>query len=725
MKYEIFLDSILRIPALSYDNLESFLYNKNLLSERLNDPTIQEAIFLASPILYKELRKLSNNEKINHKKQDQLVFSLVRYISRMSTRATPFGLFAGCIMGQIGEKTDIKHVRSINRHTRLDMHFLCTLYDILVDIREVKEKIKFYPNTSLYSIGKTLRYIEYDIFNQTRQYKVSQVKNTHYLRKIIKKSKKGVKIRTLAECLVSDSVSIEDAIDFVSELINSKILIGELFQAVTGEDYLTRMIRLLDTLECKIAILDKLKDINNLLKELDVSSHRFDLYYKLFDVVDEMQIPYSPNSLIQVDLFNSASKVVLGKEIVNEIKSSIVFLNKITRPESNNILSQFKKEFYNRYEEKEVLLLEALDPDVGIGYPSINNFMDISPLVDDLSLPSFADQPFLSSDPFQSILNKKILESIIKNDKEVYLFDTDLESYSINWNDLPATIFALFEIIRSNGDDVLINIKSCGGSSGANLITRFAHAEDRVSQFVKNITSKEQEIISNSILAEIVYLPEARVGNTISRPHLRDYELLFLANSDLPNEKLINLSELKLSLRQNKLIIRSDRLNKEIIPMLTTAHNYYSSSIPVYRFLCDMQLQEGRKGFNYNWNRNEYPYIPRIRYKNTILYPASWILPQHEIKHLLRENKDEIILFEIGKWREKYRMPAKVMLSDGDNDLYVDWCNLLSIRSFFSIIKDRKILSFTEFLFEPENAILKDENGAYINECIVAFHKIK
>ena len=52
--------------------------------------------------------------------------SLVSYVLRAAARPTPFGLFAGCTTGVIGERTCLRlggrgHYR---RHTRLDMDYL-------------------------------------------------------------------------------------------------------------------------------------------------------------------------------------------------------------------------------------------------------------------------------------------------------------------------------------------------------------------------------------------------------------------------------------------------------------------------------------------------------------------------------------------------------------------------------------------------------------------------
>ena len=66
-------------------------------------PAVREALFVASPSL---------EEGIDHWLQDpqgqrgqKVERTLVRYFSRMAGRSTPFGLFAGCSVGRIGDST--------------------------------------------------------------------------------------------------------------------------------------------------------------------------------------------------------------------------------------------------------------------------------------------------------------------------------------------------------------------------------------------------------------------------------------------------------------------------------------------------------------------------------------------------------------------------------------------------------------------------------------------
>lgn len=146
---------------------------------------------------------------------------------------------------------------------------------------------------------------------------------------------------------------------------------------------------------------------------------------------------------------------------------------------------------------------------------------------------------------------------------------------------------------------------------------RFAHINKEIEELVRAIVAKEQELIPNVIFAEVVHSPEARIGNILSsRPHIRDYEILYISDSDLPKDQLILLSDLMLSVKQGRLFLRSKRLNKEILPRLTSAHNYRNLTMPVYHFLCDMQIQSGRFGLFFNLGQqieNEFSFIPRVR----------------------------------------------------------------------------------------------------------------
>src|SRR5439155_17414597 len=124
-------------------------------------------------------------------------------------------------------------------------------------------------------------------------------------------------------------------------------------------------------------------------------------------------------------------------------------------------------------------------------------------------------------------------------------------------------------------------------------------------QLVQEITNTEQEHNPDIVFAEIVHLPESRVGNILLHPSFREYEIPFLARSSVDGHHQIPLQDLFVSIKDNKVLLRSASLNKQVIPRLSSAHNYSRNALPVYQFLCDLQLQGHKAGLGFYWGSLE------------------------------------------------------------------------------------------------------------------------
>jgi len=727
--YQVFNHFLLRTPMFPFDILEKILSKNAEFTEILKNKYFQEAIFIASPGLYKELLKYLDGKLTDKKEQERLLSSLERYFSRMSVRCTPFGLFAAYSYGEIANFTNVFIEEKIQKETRLDMYYLCALSQYLSQIPEVRNQIKYYPNSSLYPIGKKYRYIECKYIGERRINQISAIQRSFFLDELLKKSYNGATIEELQYTIQNNEITEEDIHDFINEVIDSQILVGELSPAVTGEDMLTKIIKILDSLDCQDSNILLIKEIRSLLENLDKGlENPFDAYQNVIAKINSIKIPYKENLLFQIDATRKAEESTLGINVIEELQSTMQFLNRITQYSENPALTKFRQLFYERYEEREVSLAEALDPELGIGYPAESNAGDFSPLLEHFYIPQNREQSSFSLpiDSLQSILLKKIVPVLSSHKKEIILEDEDIKNFpKANWNNLPATMYCMFELLKNDSSNTVLKLISLGGSCGANLIARFSHTDEKIMDFVNEITTKEQKLMSDVILAEIAHLPESRVGNILSRPHIREYELLYLSNSDLPQNQLIYISDLMLSIRRGKLFLRSKKFNKEVIPRLTTAHNYRNNPTPIYHFLCDMQTKNIRSGLFFSWGslENSFSFLPRVRYKNTILSPASWTVNISDIKHLFDIKEKDKLFFEIEKWRETIALPRYVLLRDGDNELFVDWESFFCIRSLFPIIKKRTIIKFTEFLFEPDNLVVMGKDGKYLNECIVAFYQ--
>jgi hypothetical protein len=727
--YKPFNDFVIRTPLLPYNVLYSALHDTTSFNKLLLDNHFQEAVYIASPVLYDELQKYLRNELKNEKEKSNVLSSLTKYMIRMSTRCTPFGIFAGCSVGNFkNEDTSITFDGSKRKCSRLDMIFLCNLSKKLSSVPEIRDQLRFFPNNSIYKIGRKYRYVEY-VFKPTgRLHHISSVKIDSYIKSIINESINGKTKSELSALLVSDVITFEEAYSYIDDIINSQLLVSELEVSVTGEDYFTRILSIVSALNIKNKIYSNLLvEIQELLSEIRSSDHCcINFYKKIVEKIDEFELPYEKEYILQVDLFKKLQDNRLNIKIIDELKSSFEFLNKINPLYSNGKIQKFKELFTERYEEREIPLLEALDPESGIGYPPQTASTGMNNFFNGLIFPKKIDpNKTVNLNRFETILFKKITEASVNNEKEILINDDDLIGLSANWDDLNNTLSTKFQIIENDENKLLLIMDGFFGPNAAKLLARFCHTDEKIENLCKDICTKEQVLSPDVIIAEIAHLPDSRIGNIISRPHLRPHEIEYLSYNFDNDVMKIPTSDLMLSVRQNRLILRSKKFNKLVLPVLSSAHNYMNNSMPVYHFFGDMQNQSGRFGLVFSWGsiKNEFNFRPRVKYKNTIFSLASWTIYNRDIKAIIDIKKDDEKFKMVNEWRIQKGIPDLVSLVDNDNKLLIDWSSEVSVRAFLSSVKNSILFELEEFLFDDATSIVHENNDGYINEFIIPYYR--
>jgi len=730
-QYILFNRFVIRTPTLPIQNQS--INKEEDLNKFLQDQKFQEALFLASPNLYNKLSAYLNNELKREKDKKTLPYSLLQYASRMTSRCTPFGLFAGVSLGHFDEKTHL--VRSgyetFRKSTRLDMNYLCALVNDLSQNIYVKKHLKFFPNTSLYSLGGQLRYVEYTYHNANRRHRISAVDDSSFLQVVLSHAEHGAYLDFLADLLVDDEITKEEADAFIEELVENQILVSELEPVVTGADFFKRLKVKVDELEGVESISDTLDRIDEQLVKINNSpiGHPEKQYKDLTGTLKKLDTKFETKFLFQSDLYIPFNQCTVEKFIRRDLYKGLEILNQVTPINSGNPLFEgFKKSFYERFEEEEVPLSFVFDSELGMGYRQDQSSTagDITPLVDDLKLPLNNENPRFQQTPFTNYLLSKYTGAIKKDEYNIQIRSKELDGLGLKakWDDLPDSFSTMVNIINEN-DKYKLLMKSAGGHSAANLLGRFGNMNERIFKHIKNITDTEKLINSDKILAEIVHLPQSRTGNILFRPVYREYEIPYLARSSVDKAYQLPLDDLTLSYRNGKIILRSKKLDKEIVPKLSNAHNFSINSLPIYHFLCDLQSQNKRIGVGFNWGflDKKHGFLPRVEFENIILSRATWNLVKKDTKHLYQLEGYQLIQ-EMNEFREKWNIPEKVALVEGDNELYIDLMSPLFINMFLDTVKKRSNFQVVEFLHLSENAIVNDSEGnSYVSQFVFAFYK--
>lgn len=731
---------LLRTPLLPLNVLEQFdgLAHAQL-NQRLkiifSDPYLQEAIYIASPELYQEFEKWQEGKLADGKEVNKLLLSLFRYVLRMSSRCTPYGLFAGCALGEVAENTGISLGDPVEhkKHCRLDMNYVAELSSAISQVPEIQEQLMYYPNNSLYKIAGKYRYAEFTIKNKFRRYHLSAIDSSDYLETILNCASHGATLPTLTQSIVSDVISYTEANEFVMELLQNQILVSELEPTITGEEFFSRFIKRLSTLNHTDAITQKLRRIHQLLQQ---PSGGIEKYLQTHVIVRELLPETNMKDLVQTDLFLSTHQNTIGFGAIAEIQHHLEKLWSLSRLTSNTDLEDFCKAFQERYDQQEVPLVLALDAETGLGYGAYSDGQaDHSPLVDDIIAGKVSEPKTIAWSKLHDFQLKKLHSCLRENLREIEITDKDLadlkETETLS---IPDSFHIIGTILaRTNEDidkgDFQFEWHHCGGPSVANLMGRFCHGNEKLTEKIKECLQQEEQCNPEFIYAEVIHLPEARTGNVLLRPELREFEIVFLGRGSVDSDKQIPLTDLMISVQGETVILRSKKLNKRIIPRLSTAHNF-SAGLPAYKFLCDLQFQQLHSATGWRWTiGNEEPFLPRVRYQKIILSKSTWILNKKDYPELTEKSANAetnpivyTLLFE--RIRKQLGLPQHILLVEGDNALPINLNSESCVYILTTTLIKKEHVELQECLTTPDSCFVHGPNGLHTNEVIIPFKTV-
>ncbi len=723
---------VFRTPLLPFSDCQNLSVPK--LKALYGQSVLQEALLLASPELSEVLLAWQRGEITAPKEQEKLELTLAKYLLRMAYRATPYGLFAGISPGKVGGKTDVRLVgrTQYRRHSRLDMDYLCALAGRLGQQPSFHNLLTYYPNNTLYPIGKQLRYVEYRVFKNTRTHHLSNVDHTVYVQRVLDRARQGATLAELAGVLVDEEISPAEAGEFVAEMIEGQLLVSELEPSLTGEAYIQRLIRVLGAHPEGQAVATRLAGIVHKLGELDsdFSGQAPETYRQIIEWLEALETPFEPGQLFQVDMFKPTQASSLHPLVLDELGRAVELLARVQGYREPEGLKKFREAFYARYEEQEVPLLQVLDTEAGLGYPVFEgNTSDHSPLLDGIQLDGGATSPtgYLWS-AWQQFLLEQYSQVLHEQGSVLQLSRQALPPHVEQAKPrLASSLYTMGSVLAGSAEAIdkgefMVYHQATGGPSAGTLLGRFCHLDPQLGDAVTDALRQEAQSQPEAVFAEIVHLNKGRVGNISARPVLREYEIPVLVQAGVDDAHTLPLQDLLVSVRNGRVVLRSRRLNREVIPRLSSAHNYTHNSLPVYQFLCMLQHQSVQSALQWNWGALEgAPFLPRVVYGKVILSKARWVLKTEELARIQGAKVPQelgAVLQDLCQWR---RLPRWVTVSEGDNQLPIDLENALCQKVLAHLCRNRNQLTLEESLFQNDMLWVEGPEGLFTHEFIIPF----
>ncbi|WP_345990742.1 lantibiotic dehydratase [Chryseobacterium sp. Chry.R1] len=746
MTYTHFNKAIIRTPALPLSFFKKVFEPTTDIWEviRQNDQ-IRIAIHYASPELSEQINLYLNNKIADSKKKEKLEKSVLKYLSRMSTRSTPFGTFSGISVVEESHQQNtqlcIPNANSDYNHVKVkfDMEFLYQLSDYVEKQEYVFPYLKYKPNNSLYKLGNKYRYVEVSLEQGGKSYDLSSVEYSEIIEELLKFSREGRYIHEMIDFDLIKDYSYEERSSFIKELIDAQIFMSELKPSTTGESHeniiISTLMRIDSECQGKNTEIQKLKkkieDILNKVATLDnqnFENHTQELEELYQSIRSIGNLYFTKSKLLQADLIKEPNNSSFDSENIKIIYEAMDALTRLSlKGRENSELKAFKKSFAKRYENQWVPVADAVDMEYGIGYGDKSGTHK-NYLVDDFQYTARNRSPLTKitwDNSLHDFWKDKILAGLSNHSSDIEITESELKKFPKDEKSLNATFCVSTSLVSNEENNKKIFLKYAGGPTANFLIGRFSTIDDQIKDLYHDIVDAEEKIHHDKIVAELNHLPQDRLGNVMHRANSRKYEIPYLVNSSVDQEYQIPISDLEIKLVNDEFILRSKQKKKEVLPYLSCALNYKAKGLPIFTFLAELQELQGTGSYalDLGFLPDFFERIPRINYKNIILRKASWKIPKSVIEALENTSSDHELLETWEKYTKEKEIPAFFSISMFDNEMMINSHHATSLKIFIEEAKKHSVINIQESILEEYKAIKDTDGNEYHNEMLYFFKK--
>jgi thiopeptide-type bacteriocin biosynthesis protein len=682
-------------------------------------PIVREALLVASPSLDASIERwLAATPDTPDPHMER---ALVRYLSRMCTRATPFGLFAGCTLSGIGASTRLVLDDPANhrRETRVDSAAAFSWLEELLRSGRVHDDLCFAPSSTIYTLAGRMRHIQVDRARRPWSFTLSALEPDEALAFVLRVAKSGMTRHELTKAVAAHADCDEsEAAPFVDELIAQQVLEPALPLGLCGAELLSSVITAAAP-EARAPLEQAMALTRRIDSEPVGAAVR--LYRELADVVSSAT--KCSGDLVNVSLYKPGSAIV-GQNVVADVVAAARVMFAVAGTRTHAQLDRFRRAFVSRFEGASMPLLEVLDDDVGIGFDA--TALDGGPLLEGLDFPSPVDATVAWSER-ESHLLRRIQETARVGAPSLELSDRDVALLTpAEPRGLPPSFAAHVTLLAPSADEVdsgryRLLLGQLTTSRALGSIARFVGADDRIRSAAVAYAEAEQARRPHVTLADIAHVSDGAVGNLCVRPRLRSAEIPILAGQGVEGAETLALSDLRVSVDGERVVLRHVD-GREIVPFMTSAHESYSQrSIGIYRFLRAVAEQDETWNASWEWGAlNEAAFLPRVTYCRCILARARWRLGRDQLESLRRDSLVERMA-AVDRLRQELALPRWILVEDYDRMLAVDLDNVLAVESFLQICAGRRRLVVVEMLPAPDELVVEGAGGRYAHELVIPF----
>lgn len=419
-----------------------------------------------------------------------------------------------------------------------------------------------------------------------------------------------------------------------------------------------------------------------------------------------------PNVQSSNELLKPVEKGVLSiKTTQTLLKGANTLLSLFGDPElgfvGSQSLKKIEQDFQNLYHYKEVSLLELLGPSHSIGRKFVASIFEeqkvkskLDEVLDRLLLDQQRDRQRSISLDLHQVQQIKHAVGASSDRKPI-----EPDSFSV-----------IAAPVRDELGNERYYLKYLKGHQTGSHFVRYLSSDSELRSRVENMVEQETARFDGVVLAELLHQADKDPINAVT-PQLGMHQACIPVSvlNACRDVLSIELSDLSVYYSEGRFRLRSKKLNREVLPVLTNLHTSRIDSNTIYQFLSEIHAQYGFYELSWKWGSLQRSFVPRVEMGGLILVPAIWRMGSKILQELRAAQDDhaaaERILKELG-------IPASFEYLANDSAIYVNVKEKRSFASFLHEIQGRDLIAIREF-FEP--SLTKSPEGRFVSDVIVPF----
>lgn len=597
----------------------------------------------------------------------RVVLAVMRYLLRATSRATPFGLFAGVGIATANGAGGLRWGTAHRPFARIPATWLARVLDDLESDPQLRPHLMVRANNLLVQrSGHAV--LEYRAATSDPRGAPAhlRIKATNSVRAVLALAAEPIRWADLCGKLAAEHGAPQEGAErLIGQMMSQRLLLTSLRPPSIHTDPLTHLVNELEnaiTAGGNTGLLNQLRTLRHLQARHDNAPDMAAADARRRDLRDAAAT-LSPDPAIGVDLRLDCD-LVLPTTVTEEAGRAAAALTRLARPAPPR-WRDWHQRFLDRYGLHALVpVMDAVDAQIGLGYP--NGFTGEP-----------ADEPALVTARDRSLL-ALAQRAALHHEHEVVLSDALLERVAGAAPTEPCPTAEL--TVRVHADSVLAIER---GEFQLSIVRATAQAFSTAGRFLdlfgesarRRIASRAADsppASEGAMLAQLTAVTRYTVSLDVNRAALVLPALIPVGEYHLPSQDVIGLDDIAVTADAHSLYLASISHRRVVQPVAVNAVEPVRHAHPLARFLIEAPVALATACSPVEWGpaAKGLPFLPALRYGRTLLSPARWQLAAAELpdRKATWQHWDQAL----AAWRQTTGCPAVVWLGIGDQTLGLD-----------------------------------------------------